>query len=117
MPKYKIPIRWEMWGDVNVEAEDLHEALNNAIDAELPENGEYIDYTTDVFEEHLYEGSGYGRMSGGRQFREYRNISDLVCDMDALEKDAVMERGMTPLEVKHFMHNAKQILRDLHGQK
>jgi len=43
---FKIPVSWEMYGYVYVEAEDLEEACSIAEVSEtigIPDNGEYVD--------------------------------------------------------------------------
>lgn len=50
MKKFKIPVSWEMYGYVEVEAKTAEKALEKALTIEneltgfpLPDNGEYID--------------------------------------------------------------------------
>ena len=43
MKTYKIPCTWQMYGYYHIEAENIKEALQKAEDADLPENGEYIE--------------------------------------------------------------------------
>jgi hypothetical protein len=63
MKTYKIPVVWQMHGYVEVEAESMSEAVNNAMDAPLPEDGSYIegsfevDKSSFVFVDHLTKGS------------------------------------------------------------
>lgn len=47
MNKYKVAVFWEMYGFVEVEAENEEEALDNAEDCELPE-GEYVNHSFEV---------------------------------------------------------------------
>lgn len=48
MQTYKIPVTWESWGILNIEADSLQEALEKADVVGLPKNGEYIDDTFEV---------------------------------------------------------------------
>ena len=45
MKKWKIPVSWEMYGFVTIEANTLEDALEMAYDdsVSLPKNGSYID--------------------------------------------------------------------------
>ena len=48
MKTYKIGVVWQMYGHVEVEANSLAEAINEAQDAPLPDNGEYIEGSFEV---------------------------------------------------------------------
>jgi hypothetical protein len=50
MKTYKIPVVWQMIGHVEVQAESLIEAINEAMDAPLPEDGSYIEGSFEVDE-------------------------------------------------------------------
>ena len=50
MKTYKIPVVWQMYGYVEVEAESMSEAVNKAYDAPLPDNGEYLETSFEVDE-------------------------------------------------------------------
>lgn len=53
MKTYKIPMVWQMYGYVEIEADSLDEAIQQAQDAPLPENGSYVEGSFDV------DGDGY----------------------------------------------------------
>lgn len=40
--KFKIPVTWEVFGEMEIEAENLEEAYDIARESPLPEDGEYI---------------------------------------------------------------------------
>jgi len=48
MNTYKVPVVWQMYGYVEVEADSLAEAIHEAEDAPLPDNGEYIEGSFEV---------------------------------------------------------------------
>jgi hypothetical protein len=48
MKTYKIPCTWQMYGYYHIEAENIKEALQKAEDADLPENGEYIESSFEI---------------------------------------------------------------------
>jgi len=50
MKTYKIPVVWQMYGYVEVEAESMVEATLVAMDAPLPDNGDYVDGSFEVDE-------------------------------------------------------------------
>jgi len=50
MKTYKIPVVWQMYGYVEVEAESMVEAINLAYDAPLPDDGSYIEGSFEVDE-------------------------------------------------------------------
>jgi hypothetical protein len=50
MKTYKIPVVWQMYGYVEVEADSMSEAVNKAYDAPLPDNGEYLETSFEVDE-------------------------------------------------------------------
>jgi hypothetical protein len=43
MKTYRVPVVWQMYGYVEVQAESMSEAVNNAMEAPLPEDGSYIE--------------------------------------------------------------------------
>lgn len=47
MKTYKIPVVWQMYGYVEVEAESLDEAIQKAQDAPLPD-GSYVEGSFEV---------------------------------------------------------------------
>lgn len=51
MAKFKIPVTWVMWGSVEVEADSLEEARELALEAELPKDGNYVEYSFQVDED------------------------------------------------------------------
>ena len=55
MKEYKIPVNWQLFGYVTVEAEDAETALEKALNFErfgegfpLPDNGEYMDGSFEI---------------------------------------------------------------------
>ena len=50
MKTYKIPVVWSMIGYVEVEADSMSEAINKAVDAPLPVDGDYIEGSFEVDE-------------------------------------------------------------------
>jgi hypothetical protein len=50
MKTYKVPVVWQMYGYVEVEAESLSKAIDKAYDAPLPDNGDYVEGSFDVDE-------------------------------------------------------------------
>lgn len=48
MKNYKIPVVWQSWGIVEVEANSLEEAMDKAREGSLPRNGAYIDDSIEV---------------------------------------------------------------------
>ena len=48
MKTYKIPVVWTMMAYVEVEAESLDEAINEVMNAPLPDNGEYLEDSFEV---------------------------------------------------------------------
>lgn len=50
---FKIPVYWQMHSIMTIEAETLVEAIEQAMDAPLPEDGEYLDGSFEVDEERL----------------------------------------------------------------
>ena len=51
MPRYRVPISWEMCGEIRIEASSLEEAIDIARDAILPTDGEYVDGSASVNED------------------------------------------------------------------
>jgi hypothetical protein len=44
MPKFKVPVVWKVWGVMEIEADTLEDAVDEAIgDHSLPTDGDYID--------------------------------------------------------------------------
>lgn len=54
MKRWKIPVSWEMFGIVEIEANTLEEALEMAWDdfVDIPDNGNYIDASWRVDDEN-----------------------------------------------------------------
>jgi hypothetical protein len=50
MKTYKIPVVWQMYGYVEVEADSMVEATLVAMDAPLPDNGDYVEGSFEVDE-------------------------------------------------------------------
>jgi len=48
MREWRIPVTWEMYGIVYVEADTLEEAMDKAYDSEIPDDGEYLDGSWEV---------------------------------------------------------------------
>ena len=50
MKTYKIGVVWQMYGTVEVEANNLEEAIHilHSTDVPLPDNGEYIDGSFEI---------------------------------------------------------------------
>ena len=48
MKTYKIPVVWTMMAYVEVKAESLDEAINEVMNAPLPDNGEYLEDSFEV---------------------------------------------------------------------
>lgn len=58
MKQYRIPLIWQMYGHVNVEAESLDEAVEYALGPECPlPDGSYVDASVQV-DEIVYEMEG-----------------------------------------------------------
>jgi hypothetical protein len=53
MKTYKIPVVWQMIGHVEVQADSLSEAIIDAEDAPLPEDGSYIEGSFEVDESSI----------------------------------------------------------------
>lgn len=59
LKEFKIPVNWQLFGHVTVEAEDVESALEKALHREyirgekfgLPDNGEYIDGSFEIEED------------------------------------------------------------------
>ena len=43
MKTYKIPVSWEVYGSLEIQADSLEDAIMKAEDSCLPRNGEYIE--------------------------------------------------------------------------
>lgn len=53
---YKIPVSWQCYGYVKIEANNLEEAINKAWEDDIPlPEGEYVDASWEVDEEIAYE--------------------------------------------------------------
>lgn len=53
---YKIPVSWQCYGYVRIEANNLEEAINKAWSYDIPlPKGEYVDASWEVDEEAAYE--------------------------------------------------------------
>lgn len=50
MKTYKIPVVWQMYGYVTVEADSLTEAISEANCAPLPEDASYVENSFEVDE-------------------------------------------------------------------
>ena len=50
MKTYRVPVVWQMYGYVEVEAESMVEAKHVAMDAPLPIDGDYIEGSFEVDE-------------------------------------------------------------------
>ena len=50
MKTYKVGVVWQMYGYVEVEAVDVDEAIHNAMEAPLPEDGSYVEGSFEVDE-------------------------------------------------------------------
>lgn len=48
MKTYKVPVVWQMYGYVEVQADSINEAVNKAYDAPLPDDGSYIEGSFEV---------------------------------------------------------------------
>lgn len=48
MKTYKVPVVWQMYGYVEVEADSLAEAIHEADAAPLPEDGSYVEGSFEV---------------------------------------------------------------------
>ena len=55
MNTYKIPVVWQMYGYVEVQAESMSEAVNKAYDVPLPEDGSYIEGSFEVDESGIVD--------------------------------------------------------------
>jgi hypothetical protein len=52
MKKYKIPVIWEYWGILEIEADNLEKAKKEALESQrLPRGGEYIEDSNRVDDE------------------------------------------------------------------
>lgn len=47
---YKVGVVWQVYGYVEVEAIDVDEAIHNAMEAPLPEDGSYVEGSFEVDE-------------------------------------------------------------------
>lgn len=48
---YSIPLIWQSWGVVNIEADSLEKAKQKALDGSMPYKSEYIDDSMRVDED------------------------------------------------------------------
>jgi len=62
MPIFTIPCSWQMYGSVEIEADDLDEAVELAYSNEcsLPDNGSYVDASFEVDHESVEDERGVG---------------------------------------------------------
>ena len=47
---YSIPVIWQAWGVVNVEADTLEEAKQKALQGNMPYKSEYVDDSMEIDE-------------------------------------------------------------------
>ena len=45
MAKFSVPVTWVMWGNVEVEADSVEEAIELAYDKDLPKDGNYLEHS------------------------------------------------------------------------
>ena len=55
MKTYKIPVVWQMYGYVEVEADSMSEATLVAMDAPLPIDGDYVEGSFEVDESGIVD--------------------------------------------------------------
>jgi len=55
MKTYKIPVVWQMYGYVEIEADSMSEAINMTYRAALPSDGSYIEGSFEVDESGIVE--------------------------------------------------------------
>ena len=55
MKTYKIPVSWEVYGCLEIQANSLDEAIEMAEDSALPQNGEYIEGSFSIDHEVIPE--------------------------------------------------------------
>ena len=48
MKTYRVPVVWQMYGYVEVEADNVSEAIHAAMAAPLPDDGSYIEGSFEV---------------------------------------------------------------------
>ena len=62
MPIFKIPCSWQMYGSLEIEADDLDDAVELAYSNEysLPDNGSYVDASFEVDHESVEDERGVG---------------------------------------------------------
>lgn len=48
--KYEIPCVWQMYGYYDIEADSLEDAITQAEDAPLPEDGDYVEGSFEIDE-------------------------------------------------------------------
>lgn len=48
---YSIPVIWQSWGVVNVEADNLEEAKEKALEGNMPYKSEYIEDSMEIDED------------------------------------------------------------------
>jgi hypothetical protein len=53
MPKYRIPFAWSMFAIVEVEAENVDDAIQQVEDANLPE-GSYVEGSFEIDHDYLH---------------------------------------------------------------
>ena len=54
MKKFKVAVQWMMTATIEVEAEDIEDAIDIAADADLPE-GEFLEDSFEVCDEMTHE--------------------------------------------------------------
>lgn len=45
MAKFSVPVTWVMWGNVEVEADSVEEAIELAYDKDLPKDAAYLEHS------------------------------------------------------------------------
>ena len=55
MKTYKVPVVWQMYGYVEIEADSMSEAINMTYRAALPSDGSYIEGSFEVDESGIVE--------------------------------------------------------------
>ena len=48
MKTYRVPVVWQMYGYVEVQAESMAEATHEAMNAPLPEDGSYLEGSFEI---------------------------------------------------------------------
>ena len=51
MKKFKVPVNWQMYGEIEMEAENWEQAVDEVMNnADIPNNGYYLDSSLEVNE-------------------------------------------------------------------